>query len=125
VSELVKRARAVKVHAYTVHYLRKQIAGWTGLTVWNKTDKQQELISGLEREFVMAARRYNLPLGDFPNAQRMKSSLREIKDLRDIPRLNKNLIHEIDKMFTTDIPKLLDSASKSASKPRRRGFTLD
>ena len=29
----------------------------------------------------MAARRYNLPLGDFPNAARMKASLREVASL--------------------------------------------
>ena len=43
--------------------------------------KQAELIEGLEKEFVMAARRYNLPLGDFPNAVRMKASLREVTSL--------------------------------------------
>ena len=40
ISELVKRARAVKVHAYIIHYLRKQIAGWATVTVWDKTGKQ-------------------------------------------------------------------------------------
>mmetsp|Transcript_45204 Transcript_45204/g.107135 ORF Transcript_45204/g.107135 Transcript_45204/m.107135 type:complete len:522 (+) Transcript_45204:229-1794(+) len=120
VSELVKRARVVKVHAYVIHYLRKQIAGWATVTVWNKAEKQAALIAGLEREFIMAARRYNLPLGDFPNVQKMKASLREIKDLRDIPRLNKNYITDMEKIFSTDIPKLLEEASKPSSRPARR-----
>mmetsp|Transcript_28343 Transcript_28343/g.71312 ORF Transcript_28343/g.71312 Transcript_28343/m.71312 type:complete len:522 (+) Transcript_28343:163-1728(+) len=119
ISELVKRARAVKVHAYIIHYLRKQIAGWATVTVWNKTEKQAELIESLDREFVMAARRYNLPLGDFPNVGKMRSSLREIKDLRDVPRLNKNLIFDMDKMFTADIPRLLESASLSSQSQTR------
>lgn len=196
ISELVKRARAVKVHAYIIHYLRKQIAGWATVTVWNKTEKQAELIASLDREFVMAARRYNLPreppppsltrhdpdrippaplrrscdippprlstcvsalvhcpqrlatspalpvhavnpssrrharyasaVGDFPNVNKMRASLREIKDLRDVPRLNKNLIFDMDKMFTADIPRLLESASQPANTGRaKRGLFLD
>mmetsp|Transcript_42842 Transcript_42842/g.104722 ORF Transcript_42842/g.104722 Transcript_42842/m.104722 type:complete len:515 (-) Transcript_42842:184-1728(-) len=124
ISELVKRARAVKVHAFIIHYLRKQIAGWATVTVWNKTEKQAQLIQSLDREFVMAARRYNLPLGDFPNVNKMRASLREIKDLRDIPKLNKNLVAEMDKMFTADIPRLLETASTGpqAKKPKRSMF---
>lgn len=130
ISELVKRARAVKVHAYIIHYLRKQIAGWATVTVWNKTEKQAQLIQSLDREFVMAARRYNLPLGDFPNVNKMRASLREIKDLRDIPKLNKNLVTEMDKMFTADIPRLLESASHGhggggASKKPKKSLFLD
>lgn len=105
---------------------RAQIAGWATVTVWDKGAKQAELIDGLEKEFVMAARRYNLPLGDFPNVQRMRASLREIKDLRAIPRLNKNMIIDMDRMFTKEIPHLLDSAAKAHTKTRARGpISLD
>eukprot|EP00960_Hanusia_phi_P006333 181631-Hanusia_phi.AAC.1 len=57
VSSLVRRARSVKVHSFIVHYLRKQIAGWATVTVWNKAEKQKDLIDALDRNFVLAAQR--------------------------------------------------------------------
>jgi len=52
INDLVKRARSVKVHAYIIHYLRKQLP-----YTWGKREKQRKLIDRLEREFVMCARR--------------------------------------------------------------------
>lgn len=51
INELVKRARSVKVHAYLIHYLRKQVP-----TVFGKSEKQDKLIANLDREFVACAR---------------------------------------------------------------------
>merc|ERR1719162_2188950 len=50
INELVKRARSVKVHAYIIHYLRKQLPYTFG-----KKEKQRRLIDRLDREFVMCA----------------------------------------------------------------------
>ena len=110
VSSLVKRARAVKVHAFIIHYIRKQIAGWATVTVWDKGSKQKELVDNLEKNFPLAAQRYNLPLGDFPDCDRMKSKLNDINDLREIARLDKRMVSEIEKMLQTDIPQLLERA---------------
>jgi hypothetical protein len=55
VSSLVKRARAVKVHAFIIHYIRKQIAGWATVTVWDKGAKQKELVEQLEKNFPLIA----------------------------------------------------------------------
>jgi hypothetical protein len=41
----------VKVHAYLIHYLRKQIP-----MAWGKGEKQQKLIQRLDKEFVACAR---------------------------------------------------------------------
>jgi len=35
--------------------------------VVGKAEKQAQLLDRLDMEFVACARRYNLPLGDFPN----------------------------------------------------------
>ena len=102
INELVKRARSVKVHAFIIHYLRKQMPYILG-----KTEKQRSLIDSLESEFVACARRYNLPWGDFPSVDKFKHILREIKDISDFKKLDKSLVYEMDKMLTTDIPKLL------------------
>ncbi|KAG7342163.1 dynamin family protein [Nitzschia inconspicua] len=105
INELVKRARSVKVHAYMVHYLRKQLP-----YTWGKREKQRRLIDRLESEMNAAARRYGLPKGDFPPLEPFRKALLEIKDLSEIPKLDKKLIKEMDKVFTKDIPDLLDKA---------------
>jgi len=106
INELVKRARSVKVHAYIVHYLRKQMP----YNPWAKRDKQRRLIGRLDAEFLACARRYGLPKGDFPSVEPMRTALNEIKDLTDIPKLDKKLVKEMDKVFSVDIPDLLEKA---------------
>jgi len=107
INELVKRARSVKVHAYIIHYLRKQLPYTFG-----KREKQKRLIGRLEREFVMAARRYELPLGDFPELEPFRQALLEIKDLSEFQKLDKRMVKEMDKVFSIDIPELLEKSSQ-------------
>jgi EH domain-containing protein 1 len=105
INELVKRARSVKVHAYIIHYLRKQLP-----YTWGKREKQKRLIGRLESEFMAAARRYGLPKGDFPAIEPFRQALLEIRDLSEFPKLDKRLVREMDKVFSSDIPDLLDKA---------------
>ncbi|GMI25005.1 hypothetical protein TrCOL_g12025 [Triparma columacea] len=105
INELVKRARSVKVHAYIIHYLRKQMP-----YTWGRKEKQRKLIDRLEREFVMCARRYELPKGDFPNLGAFKQALLEVKDLSSFQKLDKRMVKEMDKVFSVDIPELLQKA---------------
>lgn len=107
INELVKRARSVKVHAYIIHYLRKQLP-----YTWGKREKQRRLIGRLESEFAAAARRYGLPKGDFPAIEPFRKSLLEIKDLGEFPKLDKKRVYEMDKVFSVDIPHLLEKARK-------------
>jgi len=107
INELVKRARAVKVHAYIIHYLRKQLP-----YTWGKREKQRRLIDRLDREFVMCARRYELPKGDFPALDSFRQALLEIKDLSEFPKLDKKMVKEMDKVFTVDLPGLLETARR-------------
>jgi len=105
INELVKRARSVKVHAYIIHYLRKQLP-----YTWGKREKQRRLIGRLESEFAAAARRYSLPKGDFPSLEPFRKALLEIKDISEFPKLDKKLVREMDKVFSVDIPDLLEKA---------------
>jgi len=107
INELVKRARSVKVHAYIIHYLKKQMP-----YVMGKSEKQARLLDRLEREFVACARRYNLPLGDFPNVNQYRKMLSEIKDISDFKKLDKSLVVEMDRVLTHDIPLLLQKAQR-------------
>lgn len=105
INEMVKRARSVKVHAYIIHYLRKQLP-----YTWGKREKQRRLIGRLESEFLAAARRYGLPKGDFPQLEPFRQALYEVKDLAEFPKLDKKLIRDMDKVFSVDIPDLLEKA---------------
>ena len=115
INELVKRARSVKVHAYIIHYLKKQMPYVIG-----KSEKQKKLLDRLDREFLACARRYNLPLGDFPNVEQYRKMLREIKDISDFKKLDKNLVYEMDRVLTHDIPLLLQKATMKAGPPPSR-----
>jgi len=107
INELVKRARYVKVHAYIVHYLRKQLP----YNPWGRRDKQVRLLSRLERELTMCARRYELPKGDFPTVPPLRKAFSEIKDwTSEFPKMDKRMVKEMDKVFSVDIPDLLEKA---------------
>lgn len=105
INELVKRARGVKIHAYIIHYLRKQLPYTFG-----KKEKQARLIHRLEQELVMCARRYELPKGDFPPVEPLRQALLEIKDLSEFPKLDKRMVKDMDKVLSVDIPELLERA---------------
>ena len=105
INELVKRARSVKVHAYIIHYLRKQLPYTFG-----KKEKQQKLINALERQFLECARRYELAIGDFPEVPAFRKALLEVKDLTQYPKIDKRMIAEMDKIFAVEIPVLLQKA---------------
>jgi hypothetical protein len=107
INELVKRARSVKVHAYIIHYLKKQMPYVIG-----KSEKQKRLLDRLDREFLACARRYNLPVGDFPPVDQYRKMLSEVKDISDFKKLDKNLVYEMDKVLTHDIPMLLQKATQ-------------
>mmetsp|Transcript_24673 Transcript_24673/g.32229 ORF Transcript_24673/g.32229 Transcript_24673/m.32229 type:complete len:543 (-) Transcript_24673:228-1856(-) len=105
INDLVKRARSVKVHAYIIHYLRKQLPYTFG-----KKEKQKRLVGRLETEMLAAARRYGLPKGDFPAIGPFRQGLYEVKDLSEFPKLDKKMVKEMDKVFSVDIPELLEHA---------------
>jgi EH domain-containing protein 1 len=98
----------VQVHAYIIHYLKKQMP-----YIMGKSEKQNRLLDRLELEFTACARRYNLPLGDFPDVDQYRRMLREVKDISDFKRLDKTMIYEMDKVLTEDIPRLLQKVSRT------------
>jgi len=106
INELVKRTRSVKVHAYIIHYLRKQMPYTFG-----KKEKQERLIARLDREFVNCARRYGLPRGDFPDLNKFRAALMEIKDISKFPKLDKSMVYEMDRVLSNDIAKLLEQCA--------------
>lgn len=107
INEIAKRTRQVKVHAYIIHYLRKQMPYVIG-----KSEKQRELLERLDKEFVACSRRYNLPLGDFPSVDQYRRILQTV-DVSEFKKLDKSMVREMDRLLTHDIPILLQRATAS------------
>ena len=88
--------------------------------VIGKSEKQKRLLDRLDREFLACARRYNLPLGDFPPVDQYRKMLSEVKDISDFKKLDKNLVYEMDKVLTHDIPMLLQKATNARNQNRNK-----
>ena len=48
--------------------------------------------------------------------EKFRRSLREIKDISKFNRLDKSLVNEMDKVFSTDIPKLMEKAARPSDR---------
>lgn len=117
VNELVKRARLVRVHAYIIESLRKELPSFFG-----RAAKQQKLINNLEEEFARIQKTFNLPIGDFPEVSAFKEVLRNV-DLSQFPKLSTKMMASVDEALSVDLPALLrafpqDLVSFSESIPK-------
>jgi Domain of unknown function (DUF5600)/Dynamin family len=66
VNELVKRARLAKTQSYVIGVLKEK------MPFFGKKKKQDELIANLKEIFFEVHKRWNCPVGDFPNIRRMQ-----------------------------------------------------
>jgi EH domain-containing protein 3/EH domain-containing protein 1 len=101
VNEIVKRARMAKVHAYIISHLKQQMPSMFG-----KDKKQAELIENLDVEFMKIHKQHNLPIGDFPDIERFKQSLKNF-NFSEFAKLNTKLIQNMDEVLSVDLPKLM------------------
>lgn len=80
VNELVKRARAAKVHAYVLSHLRARLKQTASSSLFGnkakaKSKAQSELLTSLKGEFQEVHKKYGLPLGDFPPISKYQQTL--------------------------------------------------
>lgn len=101
INEFVKRARAVKIHAYIISHLKKEMPAMMG-----KAKTQQRLIDNLEDEFAKVQREHHLPAGDFPNVDHFKDILSGY-NIDKFEKLKPKMIQAVDDMLGYDIPELL------------------
>ncbi|THU67486.1 hypothetical protein C4D60_Mb05t25130 [Musa balbisiana] len=97
----VRRAKAAKVHAYIISHLKNKMP-----IILGKATAQRRLIDNLENEFAEVRRKYDLPLGDFPDVQCFKEALSG-HNIDEFKKLKPKLIRAVDVMLTCDIPQLL------------------
>ena len=67
-------------------------------------------MNDLPRQFALCCNRYGLTMGDFPDPEAFRQALAEVDDISRFPKLDKNAVAQMDKMFATDSPALLDKA---------------
>ncbi|KAI8904539.1 P-loop containing nucleoside triphosphate hydrolase protein [Powellomyces hirtus] len=101
INEIVKRTRMAKVHALIISHLRKEMPGFFG-----KKDKQDDLITNLEAEFMKLERLHGLVPGDFPDPDRFRETLAMFK-LEKFAKLDKKMIDIVDQALSVDFPKLM------------------
>ncbi|KAL3851176.1 hypothetical protein ACJIZ3_013058 [Penstemon smallii] len=123
INEFVKRARAVKIHAYIISQLKKEMPAMIG-----KAKAQQRLTDNLSDVFAkvhILARvsvrvcvlslvsfifqvqiEHHLPPGDFPNAEQFKEVLSSYS-MDKFEKLKPKMIQSVDDMLAYDIPNLL------------------
>jgi hypothetical protein len=103
-----------KVHAYLITHLRDEMPSMFG-----KTKKQQELVdgklftqqklifyAGLRDVFIKVHQKYSLPVGDFPDINRFKETLKA-QDFSKFQKLNQKMIDAMDTVLAEDIPRLM------------------
>ncbi|XP_067831105.1 EH domain-containing protein 2-like [Heptranchias perlo] len=100
-NDLVKRARLVRVHAYIMSYLKKEMP-----SVFGKENKKKQLISKLEQIFIRIQLEHHISPGDFPECRKMQEQLM-IHDFTKFPALKPKMMEALDDMLTFDIAKLM------------------
>ena len=102
VNEYIKRIRTLRIHALLVSALRDAMPSMMGVE-----KKRQNLIDNLEDVFLDVQRKYNLPVGDFPDIEVFRESLRGIKDFKKFPRASNSTLKAIDDVLEVEVPALL------------------
>ncbi|CAG8637187.1 16474_t:CDS:2 [Funneliformis mosseae] len=101
INEIVKRARLAKVHAYIIGHLKKEMPAMFG-----KQSKQNELINGLDKEFIKIQQRHQLAPGDFPNVEKFKRGL-GIYKFDKFHSLKPQILEKVEDALSADLPKLI------------------
>ncbi|XP_075483014.1 EH domain-containing protein 1-like [Primulina tabacum] len=101
INEFVKRARAVKIHAYIISHLKKEMPALMG-----KAKTQKKLIANLDNVFAKVQREFHLPEGDFPDLDQFKEVLARY-NMDEFEKLKPKMIQTVDEMLGYGIPELL------------------
>lgn len=102
IDELAKRARKCKLHAYIIGYLREQMPSI------GKNRKQNQMVEDLDSIFRQVSSRYQLPLADFPDAEKFRNGLRTI-DVSKLQPIRMVLLEQLESVLSLDIPRLLET----------------
>ena len=69
-NDLIKRARSVRVHAYTLIYLKEKMPGYFG-----KAKKQKGMLRDMDKVLADVRQQYRLSPGDLPPVEEAQAAL--------------------------------------------------
>lgn len=104
-NELIKRTRAVKVHAYIIDHLKNKVN-----VMWGRDKIKTQVLANLPDVFNEVLQKYSNSLvrGDFPDWRKFKKKLEMFKNWKsDFHRLKKPMIDEMDAVLARSLPLLL------------------
>uniref|UniRef100_A0A6B2L2R4 EH domain-containing protein n=1 Tax=Arcella intermedia TaxID=1963864 RepID=A0A6B2L2R4_9EUKA len=104
ISELVKRAKFLKSHIFTLEFLRNQIP------TFGREKKQQQLCENIRDVFEEISKIRKFPITDFPSPSCYGKSLWE-KDWNRMPPLNERVVQLLDEILTRDLPNFMSMVS--------------
>ena len=114
-NDLIKRAKAAKVHALIVSHLKSQ------MPMMGKDGKKKDLIKNLSDVFLTIQNTHGVPEADFPEIENMKEKLRK-QDFTKFPSFEKGIIAKVDKMLSEEIPRLMSLLPGEQHETNRMGF---
>jgi GTPase SAR1 family protein len=104
INEVVKRARAARLHALIIDHIRNQ------LPFFGREAATVKILQNLGQEFRTISRAHGIPIGDFPNPdtfRRMFETQIGIDNAANFPPLNAALMSEINEIIGAHIPRIL------------------
>lgn len=99
-SDLIKRSRLAKVHAYIISELRKE------MPVFGKDSKKKDLVKNLGDLFKRLQDEHGISMGDFPEIGKMQEHLLK-HDFSKFHAFKPKLMETVDKMLSDDIAQLM------------------
>jgi len=114
-NDLIKRAKAAKVHALVVSYLRSR------MPVIGKEGKRKELIKNLDEVYQTIQTEHGIPAADFPDVEIMREKLKK-HDFNKFPTYDKALVAKVEKMLSDDIPRLMNLLPAEEQEKNRMGL---
>ena len=100
INDFIRRARLAIVHYYIVCELKDQ------MPMMGKDSKKKELIQHLDKIYEKISRSKDIPIGDFPDVNKMKELLQD-HDFTKFPKEKPKLVDQVQHMLATDITKLM------------------
>ncbi|XP_067013703.2 EH domain-containing protein 1 isoform X2 [Anabrus simplex] len=110
-TDLSKRARLAKVHAYIVSSIRKMMPPLLG-----KQAAKTRIISGLAEVFSAIQHDFQVSPGDFPDVKKMQAMLSQY-DFSRFKALKPQLIESVNEMLAVDIAHLMAMIPTSEKDP--------
>eukprot|EP00938_MAST-03A_sp_MAST-3A-sp1_P005548 g5548.t1 len=102
-NELVKRARAVKVHAFIISEIKERVN-----VMWGVRSAMDKVLSDLPGVFMAVMKKHQLVKGDFPDWRHFKERLEAQDDWKkNFHRIKPKMLEDMDTVLSRSLPLLM------------------